>query len=851
MIRFAGALKALGILVLLAVLATGLGAVGVYRYLEPKLPSAETLRDVRLQVPLRVYTRDDQLIAEFGEKRRAPLHLHEVPQQLIQAFLASEDDRFFEHPGVDWQGLTRAVLYLVRTGEKGPGGSTITMQVARNFFLTREKTYIRKLNEILLALKIEREFTKQEILELYVNKIFLGQRAYGVGAAAQVYYGRPVAELTLPQVAMIAGLPKAPSRFNPVADPEQAVGRRNYVLRRMLKLGHINQEEHDAARAAPVTARVHGLAVEVEAPYVAEMVRAHMEETYGPEAYTAGYRVRTTLDSRLQHAANAALRQTLLEYDARHGFRKPERHVATGDGAPTLRRALKDIPELGGLVPAVVTSVDARTVAVWARNEGPVEIAPESMDWARPYINENRRGEAPKAADTVLKVGDVIRLQRAGDGWSIAQVPDVEGALVSLDPDDGSIVALTGGFDFRRSKFNRVTQARRQPGSSFKPFVYSAALEYGYTAASIINDAPVVYEDESLTGAWRPENYSGKFFGPTPLRTALFKSRNLVSIRLLREIGIDFALDHIAKFGIDTERLPQGLSLALGSGELTPLEAAAGYAVLANGGHAVEPYFIERVLDGDDRLVFAADPLVVCHHCADDAPMTGSASEAPAGDGGAGAASLVDATTSTVAATATADTNTTAAGTSATANTTAGPAPGPDPGRPGLVRRAPRVIDARNAWLMGSLLRDVVRRGTGRKALVLERDDLAGKTGTTNDQFDAWFSGFAPGLVATAWIGFDEFRPLGRRETGATAALPMWIAYMKEALEDIPQRENPPPEGIVTVRIDPETGELTGASHEGAVFESFRVERAPKSRVAERPTGAEGPGAETVQEKLF
>ena len=841
-------MKALGILVLLAVLAVGLGAVGVfgvYRYLEPKLPSAETLREVRLQVPLRVYTRDDQLIAEFGEKRRTPLHLREVPARLIQAFLASEDDRFFEHPGVDWQGLTRAVLYLVRTGEKGPGGSTITMQVARNFFLSREKTYIRKLNEILLALKIEREFTKQEILELYVNKIFLGQRAYGVGAAAQVYYGRPVTELTLPQVAMIAGLPKAPSRFNPVADPEQAVVRRNYVLRRMLELGYIESDEHDAARDAPVTAQVHGLAVEVEAPYVAEMVRAHLEETYGPEAYTAGYEVWTTLDSRLQHAANAALRQTLLEYDARHGFRKPEQQVATGDGAPSLRRVLKDIPELGGLVPAVVTSADARTVAVWVRNEGPVEIALESMEWARPYINENHLGEAPKGADAVLKAGDVIRLQRAGDGWSIAQVPDVEGALVSLDPDDGSIVALTGGFDFQHSKFNRVTQARRQPGSSFKPFIYSAALEYGYTAASIINDAPVVYEDESLTGAWRPENYSGKFFGPTPLRTALFKSRNLVSIRLLREIGIDFALGHVAKFGIDTERLPRGLSLALGSGELTPLGAAAGYAVLANGGHAVEPYFIERVLDGDDQLVFAADPLVVCHHCEDDAPAAMSTPEALAGDADADSASLADTTADP-----TADP---AVGTIAdpTTDTIADTAAGTDPERSGLVRRAPRVIDARNAWLMGSLLRDVIRRGTGRKALVLERDDLAGKTGTTNDQFDAWFSGFAPGLVATAWIGFDEFRPLGRRETGATAALPMWIAYMKDALEGVPRRENPPPEGIVTVRIDPGTGELTGASREGAVFESFRVERVPQRRVAERMTGGEGPGAETVQEKLF
>ena len=777
MIRFAGAFKALGILVLLAVLAVvavAIGAGGAYWYLAPKLPSAETLRDVRLQVPLRVYTRDHKLLAEFGEKRRKPLRLDEVPEQLVQAFLAGEDDRFFEHPGVDWQGLTRAVVYLVRTGEKGPGGSTITMQVARNFFLTREKTYIRKLNEILLALKIEREFTKDEILELYVNKIFLGQRAYGVGAAAQVYYGLPATELTLPQLAMIAGLPKAPSRFNPVANPKQAVVRRNYVLRRMLELGYIAQDEHDTARDAPVSAKVHGLAVEVEAPYVAEMVRAHMERTYGDDAYTAGYKVYTTLDGRLQDAANAALRQGLLEYDARHGYRGSERHVASGEEAEPPQDVLEDIAEVGGLVPAVVTSVDERTVAAWVRNAGPIEIGFESMEWARPYIDENHRGDEPKSVGAVLKAGDVIRVRRTGDEWSFAQVPKVEGALVSLDPDDGSIVALTGGFDFYRSKFNRATQAERQPGSSFKPFIYSAALEYGYTPASIINDAPVVFEDPSLKSAWRPENYGGKFFGPTPLRTALYKSRNLVSIRLLREIGIDFALDHIARFGIDVESLPRGLSLALGSGVLTPLELATGYCVLANGGYAVEPYFIQRVLDGDDALVFAADPLVVCRDCDGEEATTVSASTAPADGGGAGSATP-------------------------SAASVAGSATEP----PRYVRRAPRVLEARNAWLMYSLMRDVIRRGTGRKARVLERDDLAGKTGTTNDLYDAWFSGFSPGLVATAWIGFDEFRPLGQRETGARAALPMWIAYMKDALEGVRRRDIQPPEGIVTVRIDP------------------------------------------------
>ena len=863
MIRFAGALKVLGILVLLAVLAAALGAGGAYLYLAPKLPSAETLRDVRLQVPLRVYTREGELLAEFGEKRRTPLRLDEVPEQLIQAFLAGEDDRFFEHPGVDWQGLTRAVLHLVRTGEKGPGGSTITMQVARNFFLTREKTYIRKLNEILLALKIEREFTKEEILELYVNKIFLGHRAYGVGAAAQVYYGRPVAELDLPRLAMIAGLPKAPSRFNPVTNPEQAVVRRAYVLRRMLEIGYIDREEHDAARDAPVTAKVHGLAVEVEAPYVAEMVRAHMEETYGDDVYTAGYKVRTTIDGRLQRAANAALRQTLLEYDARHGFRGTERHVAAGEQAVPPDKALADDADVGGLVPAVVTSADESTVSAWARGVGPVDVEFEDMDWARPYISENRRGDAPKGADAVLKAGDVIRVRPVEDGWTFAQLPDVEGALVSLDPNDGAIVALTGGFDFYRSKFNRATQAQRQPGSSFKPFIYSAALEHGYTPASIINDAPVVFEDESLKSAWRPENYGGKFHGPTPLRTALYKSRNLVSIRLLREIGLDFALEHIARFGIDVDRLPRGLSLALGSGGLTPLEVATGYGVLANGGYAVEPYYIDRVLDGDDTLVFAADPLVVCRDCDDEeeAAAVSASTDPAAGDPAAADGEDEDSAPALSAEAGTATDTAAPAGTATATGTLAATAANADTGTnahtgtgspvvtPGAPRRAPRVLEARNAWLMYSLMRDVIQRGTGRKARVLERDDLAGKTGTTNDQYDAWFSGFSPDLVATAWIGFDEFRPLGRRETGASAALPMWIAYMKEALEGVERRDVSPPEGIVTVRIVPETGELAGTSHEGTVFESFRKERVP-TRVAESAAGNET-RAETVAEKLF
>ena len=615
MIRFSNAFRYLAILMVLGVLGVG----GLYFYLKPGFPSTEDLREMRVQVPLRVYTRDGTLMAEFGEQRRTPLRRDQIPPRMIQAFLAGEDNRFYQHPGVDWRGITRAALHLLRTGEKGPGGSTITMQVARNFFLGREKTYIRKLYEIFLALWIEYEFTKDEILELYVNRIFLGQRAYGVGAAAQVYYGRPVSQLSLAQIATIAGLPKAPSRFNPITDPQAAVARRSYVLRRMLEVGYIKEAEYEEARAAPVTARVHAPVAGVEAPYVAEMVRAYMEAQYGDDAYTAGYKVYTTLDSRLQHAANAALRRTLMDYDKRHGYRGPEQRAAPEGEALAPEAALAGIPVWGELRPALVMSVDEHTITAHARGAGLVEIGFEDMLWAAPYIDENHKGEKPGSADAVVKVGDIIRVRLTEDGWSFSQLPEVEGALVSLDPNDGAIIALTGGFDFYRSKFNRVTQATRQPGSSFKPFIYSAALEYGYTPASIINDAPLVIDDPSLRHAWRPENYSGKFRGPTRLRVALYKSRNIISIRLLRDMGIDFALDHIARFGFNMEHLPRSLSLALGSGVLTPLDIANGYAVLANGGYGVESYFVEHILNWDDTNLFTASPLVVCRDCKEEA----------------------------------------------------------------------------------------------------------------------------------------------------------------------------------------------------------------------------------------
>ena len=799
------------VLLLLGVVTAALGggafAFVVWLY-SPDLPSIDVLKDVHLQTPLRVYSRDARLIGEFGEKRRIPLRLDEVPPAMVQAVIAAEDERFFQHPGVDWQGLVRAVAYLVRTGEKGPGGSTVTMQVARNFFLGREKTYERKLKEILLALEIERRLSKEEILELYFNKIFFGHRAYGVGAAARVYYGDSLEELNLAQIAMLAGLPKAPSRFNPIVNPQRALARRDYVLGRMRELGFIDEESYARALAAGVTAKRHGLEAEVEAPYAAEMVRAALEEEMGEDAYTGGYRVYTTIDSARQSAANRALRTGLLDYDRRHGFRGPERRLEPGEDAAANEALLADIPVFGGVPPALVLEVDEEFVLAHAKGFGEIELPWSTLEWARKYIDENRRGPAPKRPADVVEVGDVIRVLLTEEGWTMAQIPAVEGALVALDPRDGAIVALSGGFDFHRSKFNRVTQAMRQPGSSFKPFIYSAALQRGFTPASFINDAPVVFEDHGLEDTWRPENYSGRFFGPTRMRVALYKSRNLVSIRLLKSTGIERALEHLGRFGLDVTRLPANLSLAVGSGEVTPLELSAGYAVIANGGYRVEPWFIARIEDAQGEIIRRAQPKRVCRECA----------ESPA---------------STNAVSAEASTH-------------------PHPGEASRSPWAERSVDARNVWLMNSMMRDVVRQGTAKRALSLGRDDLAGKTGTTNDFRDAWFAGFTPGLVATAWVGFDQYQSLGRREAGSKAALPMWIEFMASALDGVPEEILERPEGLVTMRIDPESGEAALAGDAEAIFETFRAEYAPARTPTATARSAQASSAEGgVTERLF
>jgi penicillin-binding protein 1A len=795
-----------------------LGALGLavsYLAIAPDLPPIEALKDIRLQVPMRVYTRDGRLIAEFGEQKRTPIRYEETPQLMVKAILAAEDDRFFEHPGVDYQGILRAALNLARTGEKSQGGSTITMQVARNFFLTSEKTYLRKLSEIFLALKIDKELPKEEILELYLNKIYLGNRAYGVAAAAHTYYGVSVANLSLAQIAMIAGLPKAPSRYNPLADPEHAMARRNYVLRRMRELGYIDAAGYAQAAQAPDDAKLHGASMEVEADYLAEVVRAAMIERYGEQAaYTAGFKIYTTLDSRLQQAATDALRAALLAYDRRHGFRGAEGRINSAQlsDESAWTAALRSHEEVGGLIPALVARVAEQGITVKLADGKTVEIAWEGLSWAQPYISENRRGVIPQSAADVVRIGDIVRIVSTPDGWHLAQIPAAQGALVSLDPEDGAVTTLVGGFDFQRSKFNRVTQALRQPGSSFKPFLYSAALEKGFTPATLINDAPVVFDDPALESAWRPENYTGEFFGPTRLRVALVNSRNLVSIRLLRSIGIDYCLDYLTRFGFQASDIPRNLSLALGSASVTPLQLAAGYAVFANGGHRVPPYFIDRIVGANEEVISRTVPDRVCLECEDTPEDEAEPAElviAPAHD------------------------------------TTSLPE----------FNHAKRTISAQNAYLMTSMMRDVVQIGTGVRAKQLGRGDIAGKTGTTNDQRDAWFVGFTSDIVAVSWVGFDKPQALGNGETGGRAALPMWIAFMREALRGTPEHPLDRPPGLVTVRIDPASGLLARSSQSNGIFETFFTDNAPRQYAGSIPTTAggdtQGSTAPLAPEQLF
>lgn len=795
-----------------------LAAVGTYYSLAPGLPDVATLRDIRLQVPLRIYSRDGRLLAQIGEQRRTPVRFEDIPRPVVNAFLAAEDDRFFEHGGIDGLGLLRAALVSAATGEARQGGSTITMQLARNVFLTPEKNLRRKLREIFLAIRMEREFSKREILTLYLNKIFLGERAYGVGAAAEVYYGKPLRELTLGQVATLAGLPKAPSTLNPIANPERAEQRRAYVLRRMLEKGFITRAEHDAAAAEPIETSEHGLRVEVDAPYVAELVRAQLAGTYGDALYTDGYRIYTSIDSRLQRTADWSVRAALLEYDRRHGWRGASGHTDRLPATPgEAVQMLEAFPAVGGLLPAVVVGVEGRHVSVYGRDGRRYTLPWEGgLSWAK------RDSVAPKQAADIVANGDVVYVLPTREGGALlAQVPQAQGAFVALDPQDGAISAMVGGFDYYASKFNRVVQARRQPGSSFKPFLYSAALEQGFTPATTVLDAPIVIEGSGLEGLWRPENDSRHFYGPTRLRDALARSRNLVSIRILRALGVDYAIDYAQRFGFEPAELPHNLTVALGTAQLTPLQMARGYAVFANGGFRVTPYLIDRVQDAYGKVLMTANPDVVCPDC--NLPVDPPLPLPP--------------------------------GSTAQASSDAEPATPVEP-TPSPIRRhlAPRVISAANAFLMTDLMRDVIRKGTGRRALALKRDDIAGKTGTTNDRRDTWFSGFNADIVATAWVGFDQERSLGSNEEGGHTALPIWVYFMGEALAGKPEHRLPQPEGIVTARISPTTGALAKPNDPDALFEFFLEGRLPGAGglAGDGAAATAGkPGATGQEESIF
>lgn len=730
----------------------------LYVYAAGQLPNVESLKTVKFQVPLQIYTKDGLLIQEYGEKRRIPLPYKDIPPILVHAILATEDQRFFEHPGVDIFGLGRAAINMVQTGRKSQGGSTITMQVARNFFLNRKKTFLRKFNEIMLAVKIDKEFSKEKILELYLNQIYLGNRAYGVGAAAQIYYGKELKNLSIAQLAMIAGLPQAPSTHNPIINPKAAKIRRNHVLKRLYEEKYISQIEYEHAISEPITASYHGANIEASAPYVAEMIRQSLYDHYGPDAYTNGYKVYTTINGKLQRAANKSVQENLLAYDARHGYRGPVSKMASNlsNFSDSIHKNLEKFPQIGDLQIAVITHVSEKSATAIMVNNKKVVIPWQGLAWARPALRNGWVGKSPATANQVVKVGDIVYVRFLNNMYFLAQAPEAEAALVAIDPKNGAIESLVGGFNFQRSKFNRVTQSSRQPGSSFKPFIFAAALNKGYTLATLINDAPIVVNDPSQADSlWRPHNVKYKFNGPTRLRLALAKSINLVSIRILQDIGIDYAIDFAGKFGFKKSGLPRSLSLALGSLTVSPIDITAAYAVFANGGYKIEPFLIDHITDGSNKILLQAKASSVCYHCKNEKT-----------DG-----------------------------------------------------NAPRVIPEDVAFLMNSALQDVVQHGTGVMAKSLNRNDIAGKTGTTNDQVDAWFCGYNPDLVVTTWIGFDA--PKSLHEYAANLALPMWIDFMKVALKDMPEKEIRKPDNVVSIDINPKNGLRANPEQNGAMKEYF------------------------------
>ena len=815
---------------------------GGYLYLNPQVPAASTYQNYRHEAPLRVYSADGALLGEFGERRLIPVRLEDVPMDFRNALVNTEDKRFYEHGGIDYISLANdAIRLLLHPSGVRTGASTITMQLAKNVSLSLEQTFVRKFKEMLLAIKIEQELTKDEILELYINIAPFGKRAYGAQAAAYTYYGKPLDELEVAQLAMLAGIPKRPEAGNPVNGPEWALRRRNLVLRRMFEQGSIDRPAYEAARDAPITAAVYQREIDLPAPYVAEVARRELEDRYGADIYHLGYEVFTTVDSGQQGSAIRALRRGLIDYDRRHGYRGPEDRVETdvdvemlaafevarafaeseslaeleaGEDtgletpadespatltdprAPAYLAAMEDVAPSGDLLPAVVSRVGEKTFVALTRDGVEAVVEWEAMRWARPYIDADTAGPSPRQAADIVAVGDLIRVQMFEGAWRLAQMPDIEGAIIALRPRDGAVIALSGGFDFARSQYNHALQAARQPGSGFKPFVYSAALANGVTPASIFVDAPLVFDDATLEQSYRPRNDNSQFSGPMPLRRALYRSVNLVSIRVLLEVGVGATLDHVSRFGFDTRDFPRNVQLAIGGGTMavTPITMARAYAMVANGGYAVEPHVVDRMNTQTGEVVFEPRYPEVCVDCEERAEDEGGAE---------------------------------------------------------LDDRIPalQAVDDRNTFILHSMLKDVVKRGTGRRALELDRGDLAGKTGTTNDAADTWFNGFTEDIATTVWVGFDDYRPVGRNEYGSTTPLSIWIEFMRDALAGRPEKTRSQPEGVITMKIDPATGRAASPTQKGAVFEYFLEEFTPTEDGSGR--FIRSPSEEVTPEDIF
>jgi penicillin-binding protein 1A len=775
-----------------------------YIYVLPSLPTVEAMRTGTLPVPLQILTRSGDLIAQIGEKRRVLVRYDDIPLLVREAFVAAEDQRFFTHHGFDYSGVMRAAMVDLFSLKLSQGASTISMQAARNMFLTLDKTIRRKLQEIFLTYEMEHEFSKEQILETYLNVIFLGQRSYGVAAAAETYFGKPLDQLSIAEAATLAGLPQAPSQLNPIANAKAAQARRRYVLGQMQRLGFIDATIAQSAAEEVVSARDHGIATDVEAPYVAEMARAEVVSRYGEDAVNVGYKVYTTIDGRLQTAANRAVRIGLIDYDRRHGFRGPIKQLTLDDRAPTTKfdSLMAEVPELGDLHAALVVSVAPQSARVYVRGLGFAQIGWEGLSWAHKHISDTRSGPAPKTASDVIHRGDVVYVVTDGKGVAqLAEQPEAQSALVALDPKDGAVAALVGGFDFYDNKFNRATQARRQPASGFKPFVYSAALENGFTPASVVMDAPIVYDDAGQEQIWRPKNNEEGFLGPMRLREALVRSRNLATIRVVRQLSVDTVISYTSRFGFNPDDMPHDMTIALGSLPVTPLQLVTAYSVFANGGYRVDNYFIDRIEDASGKVVYQAHPKIVCDTC--------------------DAATIADGPEQ--------ETNP-----SAPTGAEAAPDPNREPANPlpPMVppdRIAPRVITPQNDWIMNDMMHDVTTRGTGARAgAALHRADISGKTGTNNGPVDTWFNGFNPNIVASVWVGFDQERPLGAGEEGSRTAVPIWVNFMREALRGQPDHARPMPSGLVTVRISPTTGGLAPANEVDAINETFMQDHQPQ-----------------------